>query len=249
MCNLVVDIGNSNIVLGVYGEEKKVFRFNTDANKTSDEYYTIFKNVLNDLEISNILIASVVPHLTSTIKYCFEKRFNKNVNVVEPGYKSGVKVKTDNPREVGSDLICGVAGAMANSKSGLVIDLGTATKISYYSNGTFLGVIIAPGIEISARTLTSSASQLSSFPLQKPEKVFGTNTMECLQSGIIYGHIAMLNGLIEMAFNEIGMEVDIYLTGGLSHIVKDELNYKVIYNKDLILDALNNMIKKNGEKV
>lgn len=248
MNNIVIDIGNSNIVLGIYSDnEKKIYRFNTDTKKTSDEYYTVFHNILADIQIDNVLISSVVPALTSTIKNCFADKFHVNVNVVGPGYKSGVNIMTETPKEVGSDLICGVAGAMNYSKDGIVIDLGTATKIIYYKNNTFLGVIIAPGIEVNARSLTSSASQLSEFPLQKPKSVFGINTIECLQSGIIYGHIAMINGLIEMAIKEIGFQPNIYLTGGLSFIVKDDLNFKFKYDTNLILDALNKMIIRNGE--
>lgn len=248
MCNIVIDIGNSNIVLGIYDDkENKVFRFNTDMKKTSDEYYTVFSNVLSEINIENVLISSVVPALTNTIKNCFIDKFNVDVSIIGPGYKSGVNVKTDTPKEVGSDLICGVAGAMHYSSDGIVIDLGTATKIIYYKNNTFLGVIIAPGIEVSARSLTSSASQLSEFPLHKPKSVFGTNTIECLQSGIIYGHIAMINGLLEMAIKEIGFVPKIYLTGGLSYIVKDDLNFKFKYEPNLILDALNKMIVRNGE--
>ncbi len=249
MSNLVVDIGNSNIVIGIYHkDDKKIFRFNTDNNKTSDEYFTVFKETFGDIKIENILISSVVPGLTNTIKYCFEQNYHIEAQIVEPGYDAGIKVNTDNPKEVGSDLICGVAGASRYSKSGIVIDLGTATKISYYKDNTFLGVIIAPGIKISASSLWSSASQLSEFPLQKPAKVFGVNTTECLQSGIIYGHIAMINGLIPMALQEIGEDVDIYLTGGLSYIVKNDLNFKFTYDQNLILDALHTMIIRNGEK-
>ncbi len=249
MINLVIDIGNSNIVVGTYKNSKveNIYRINTDIHKTSDEYYTIFKDTLGDIVFDNILVSSVVPQLTNTIKYCFEKRFNTAVKLIEPGYKSGVKIKTDNAKEVGSDLICGVAGAMKFSKTGIVIDLGTATKLSYYKDGTFLGVIIAPGIKISANTLSSSASQLSEFPLQKPKSVFGKNTIECLQSGIIFGHIAMINGLVKMAEKEIGEKVPVYLTGGLSYIVKDDLDFDFLYKKNLILDALNDMIIRNGE--
>ncbi|MFV0425328.1 MAG: type III pantothenate kinase [Bacilli bacterium] len=247
MSNLVIDIGNSNIVVGIYNNEKKVFRFNTDVSKTSDEYYTIFKNSFGDIEIKNILISSVVPQLTNTIKYCFESRFNIIPKLIEPGYKSGVKINTDNSREVGSDLICGVAGAMQYSKSGIVIDLGTATKISYYKDSTFVGVIIAPGIKTSANSLWTSSAQLSEFPLQKPDRLFGKNTTECLQSGIVFGHIAMINGLVAMALDELGDNVEIYLTGGLSYIVKNDLNFKFKYEKNLILDALNNMILRNED--
>ncbi|MFV0499665.1 MAG: type III pantothenate kinase [Bacilli bacterium] len=247
MNNLVIDIGNSNIVIGIYTSDVKVYRFNTDSSKTSDEYYNMFINSFKDIKIDNVLISSVVPSLTNTIKYCFENRFNIIPKIVSPGYKSGIKVMTDNPKEVGSDLICGVSGASKYSPSGIVIDLGTATKISYYKDKVFKGVIIAPGIQISARTLSNSASQLSEFSLQKPERIFGKNTVECLQSGIIYGHIAMLNGLIKMIEKELGKKLDIYLTGGLSYIVKNDVEFKFKYDPNLILDALNQMIVRNEE--
>ncbi len=248
MNNIVFDIGNSNIVVGHFNNGiKEVFRFNTDAKKTADEYYSTFKIAIDNLEIDNILISSVVPKLTQTIKEYCEKYLHITPNILEPGYKTGVKVSTNNPKEVGSDLICGVAGALKFSKTGIVIDLGTASKISYYKNGEFSGVIICPGIKISANSLTKNAAQLSDFPLKKPSRLFGKNTIECLQSGIVYGHIAMVNGLIKLAKNEIGENIPVYLTGGLSEIVKDDLDFKYIYQPDLIIDALNEMIIKNLE--
>ncbi len=248
MNNIVFDIGNSNIVVGHFENGiKEVYRFNTDVDKTADEYYSTFKVAINNLEVDNILISSVVPKLTQTIAVYCEKYLHNSPKILMPGYKSGVKVSTNNPTEVGSDLICGVAGAIKFSKTGIVIDLGTATKISYYNNCEFCGVIIAPGIKISANSLTSSAAQLSDFPLKKPKKLFGKNTIECLQSGIIFGHIAMINGLIKLTKREYGEDIPIYVTGGLSDIVKDDLDFKFIYQPDLIIDALNEMIIKNLE--
>lgn len=248
MNNIVFDIGNSNIVVGhFWNGTKQVYRFNTDVNKTADEYFLTMSIAIDSSKIDNILISSVVPKLTQTItEYC-EKYLNITPKVLEPGYKSGVKVNTNNPKEVGSDLICGVAGAIKYSKTGIVIDLGTATKISYYQNSEFTGVIIAPGIKISANSLTKNAAQLSDFPLKKPDKLYGKNTIECLQSGIVFGHIAMINGLIKLTKEEFGNDIPVYLTGGLSEVVKDDLDFNFTYLPDLILDALNDMIIKNLE--
>ncbi len=244
MCKILVDVGNSNIVIGVYQEhQKSVYRLNTDINKTHDEYFMQIKPILNELKIEDIIISSVVPKLATTLTQLFTSMYQVTPKIIAPGFKTGVKVSTDNAKEVGSDLICGVRGALQYSTSGLVIDLGTASKITYFDNKELKAVIIAPGLKISADILTNSSSLLSDFSLDKPKKVLGTNTIECMQSGIIFGHIAMLNGLLEMIFTELGKNVPIYLTGGLSYIVKNELKYKASYQPDLILDALYEMLR------
>ncbi len=249
MNNLVIDIGNSNIVIGYITENsKEVYRFNSDVDKTSDEYRSVFENTINHLQVDNILISSVVPKLTNTIKIYCEKTFEIKVDIVEPGYKTGIKIKTVNPKEVGSDLICGVVGAMQYSKSGIIIDLGTTSKVLYYKDSELISAIIAPGIKISAASITNNAAQLSDFPLKKPDRVLGRNTIEALQSGIVYGHIAMINGLIDLIEVELGETLPIYLTGGLSHIIDNNVNFKYQYKPDLILEALNTMIIKNMEK-
>ncbi len=243
MYKVLIDVGNSNIVIGLYTnkEEKKVYRFTTDLSKTFDEYYISFKSILETKDIECVLISSVVPKLTTTLTNLFASKFNIKPSIIAPGFKTGVKINTDNAKEVGGDLICGVRGAMKYSDEGLVIDLGTASKVIWFEDKQLKGVIIAPGIKISSEILTNSASLLSDFALEKPKSVLGTNTIECMQSGIVYGHIAMINGFIKMIYDELGKELPIYLTGGLSIIVKDDIEYDLQYKPNLILDALYEM--------
>ncbi len=251
MYKILVDVGNSNIVIGLYSDdgEKKVYRFTTDLSKTFDEYYLSFKPIFKTTNIESIIISSVVPKVTTTLTHLFYEKLNIKPQIIAPGFKTGVRVNTDNSKEVGSDLICDVRGAMKYSNKGLVIDLGTASKIIWYDNKELKGVVIAPGIKISSEILTNSASLLSDFALEKPKKVLGTNTIECMQSGIVFGHIAMINGLIKMIFEELGEEVPIYLTGGLSVIIKDDLEFKVTYKPNLILDALYDMSLGDNDEI
>ena len=147
---LLVDVGNSNIVFGFSDglEIKNTFRFKSVKDITTDEYYLIIKTMLDKYEVNDVIISSVVPVITSALNKLFIKYLNKEPMIVAPGIKTGIEPKCDDPRSVGSDLICDCAGAMKYFDESIIIDLGTATKYIYVKNGKFLGCSIATGVSI-----------------------------------------------------------------------------------------------------
>ena len=247
---LLVDIGNSNIVLGLANEQDntihKLLRLKTLVDKTFDEYYLLFTNLLKDEQFEGVAISSVVPIVTSALKKMFESYYKITPVILGPGTKSGIMLKADDPRSVGADLICDVAGALIHSNKVLVVDLGTATKYIYAKDNAFLGVSIAPGVAISMKALVSSAALLPSFELQVPKKILGNNTIACMQSGVIYGAAAQLDGMIERIKEEIKEDdIDIIVTGGLAKIIVPLSKHKLIYNENLVLEGLLQIYKRN----
>ena len=149
------------------------------------------------------ITSSTLPVITSALKKVFIRLFKKEPIILGPGVKTGVKIVADNPREVGADLICDVAGV--KDEEALIIDLGTATKYIYVKNQTFYGVSIAPGVSVSMRALVNSAALLPSVELVCPKKVIGTSTINCIQSGVIYGAASQVDGMIDRIKEEIGV--------------------------------------------
>ena len=246
---LLVDIGNSNIVFGLANEKndkiEKIYRLKSFTDKTCDEYSLLFKNLITE-EFDNVIISSVVPVITSALKKMFEIYFNKKPMILGPGLKTGIKIKCDDPRSVGADLICDVAGGMKCANECLVIDLGTATKYIYAKDNAFLGVSIAPGVAISMKALVSSAALLPSIELHTPKKVLCNNTISCMQSGIIYGAASQVDGMIDRIIEEINNpNIKIILTGGLSKIIAPLCKHNVEYNENLNLIGLLEIYKRN----
>lgn len=247
---LLVDIGNSNICFGVsdLNQILSKFKFRTQINKTSDEYYILIKESLSQYKIDDIIISSVVPIVTSALVKLFKKYFNINPKVLAPKIKTGIKIKVDDPKTVGSDLICDCAGALRYSKNALVIDLGTATKYIYMKDKTFMGCSISPGISISLKALSTEAALLPNVELVKPDKIIGTNTISCMQSGLIYGAKAQIDGMIDMILDEINNpDCTIIATGGLSGLIIQMSNHNIIIDPDLTLKGLMDIYVKNME--
>lgn len=245
---LLVDIGNSNIVLGIVENEKivKLLRLKTFTDKTFDEYYLLFNNLIPNAKLEGVAISSVVPIVTSALKKMFEAYFNLEPVILGPGTKTGVMLKADDPRSVGADMICDVAGAMIYANEAIIVDLGTATKYIYAKNNTFMGVSIAPGIAVSMKALVSSAALLPAIELQTPKKVIGNNTIVCMQSGIIYGAAAQLDGMVERIMDEIGKhDLPIIVTGGLAKLILPLSKHKLNYNENLVLEGLLEIYKRN----
>ena len=178
---LLADIGNSNIVFGFSDlkEIKKSFRFKTIINKTSDEYYILLKSLLDLFSFDDVIISSVVPIVTSALKKMFKDYYNIESKILGPGLKTGIQLKVDDPKTV--------VGAMKYYSEAIIIDLGTATKYIHAKNNVFLGCSISPGVAISMKALVSNAALLPNIELICPKKVIGTNTISCMQSGVIFG--------------------------------------------------------------
>ena len=251
---LTIDIGNTNIVLGGFDDEKLRFisRISTNAKKTDAEYATKLKSILSlygvdESEVSGAAISSVVPILTQTMANAIKIVFKVKAVIVGPGIKAGISFLADNPAQVGADLICAcVAAAKLYTPPVLIIDMGTATKFMLVDESkSFTGVSIMPGVEISLKALTGGAAQLPQISLVPPKKLLGTNTIDCMRSGIIYGNAAMLDGMIDRIGDEVKSELTIVATGGLSRSIIPYCRHDVILDDDLILKGLLIIYNKN----
>lgn len=252
---LVIDIGNTNITLGVYNNDELIFvsRLATDKSKTPDQYAVDFKQIfaLYDTSLSSFsgaAISSVVPELTSTMNEAIDKITGCKPMVLGPGIKTGMNILIDNPAQLGADLLAGCVGAAAlYPLPCLVIDLGTASKISVIDkNGAFCGCTISPGIGISLDALSARTSQLPSISLKTPARAIGKNTVDSMQSGTVFGYAAMLDGLCEKLENELGDKVmSTVATGGLAKDLVKSCKRDITYNGELILYGLKVLYDKN----
>ena len=241
---LVIDIGNTNITLGVFENEKIVqsWRLATDIKRTEDEYGVFLKNLLRetnlDKKISNAVIASVVVQLTEKIEIALKKYLGIDSLIISHKIKTNVVLKTDNPSQVGADRIVNAcAAAKLYSTPAIVVDFGTATSFDIVNEkNEFIGGIITAGMKIQAEALSSKTSKLPKLNIEAPEHAIGRNTIEAMLSGIVRGHAAMIDGLISECEKELGQKATIIATGGYSAVISKYLNRKFDYiNPDLTL--------------
>ncbi len=252
---LAIDIGNTNITIGAFDGDALLFvsRIATDRNRTEDQYAVELRQIyhLNEVVTDSIhgaIISSVVPELTITMKNAIFKLTGSYPLVVGPGLKNGLKIGVDNPSQLGADLAAGAVGALNKYPLPcLILDLGTATKISVLdSQGVFRGVTISAGVAISIQALAEKTSQLPTISLESPAKVIGTNTIECIQSGVVLGTAAMLDGLCERIEAELGQKAAaIVSTGGNAKVITDACKRDVINDPNLLLFGLKIMYDKN----
>lgn len=251
---LTADIGNTNITLGVFKDDEVICisRLSTQRHRTSEQYAIELKAVFELEKISNdfegAIISSVVPELTRGFKEAIKKVTGCDALIVAAGIKNGLKITTDNPKELGADLVAGAVGAIAQYELPcLVMDLGTATKISVIDeDGIFAGCTIAPGIGISLDALSMRTSQLPAIELSAPEHAIGTNTIECIRSGTVLGNAAMLDGMADRLQRELGKPIKTMVaTGGLAKDIVACCEKNIIFNKDLVLQGLLVIYKKN----
>ena len=242
---LAIDIGNTNIAFGVFDGEtlRATWSVATDINKTADEYAVLLLNLLprEDLALSDIDhvgIACVVPPLLTIFEELSQRYFKIPPLIVGPGVKTGVSICTDNPREVGADRVVNTAAAHHLYGGPLiVIDFGTATTLDAVSKeGDYLGGAIAPGIGIAAEALFERASKLPRVELIPPEHAIGKNTVTTMQSGIIFGYVGLIEGLVTRIKQELGGEAYVVATGGLAEVIATET--KVINTVDMHLTLI-----------
>lgn len=244
---LLFDVGNTNISIGL-SDRKTIldtFRLNTEVTKTADEYYIAMKSLVDMKSITAVAISSVVPRITEKLKDISTRFLKIDPLIVGPGIKTGINVKTDNPREVGADLICGAVAVEPMKTPVLVVDLGTAIKYIYVKNKTILGVIITPGVSISIKALVGNTALLPDIDIEVPKKVLGTNTISCMQSGVTYGVASQVDGLIERIRDEVNEEFTVILTGGLSQTIAPLCKHELTRDSDLVLKGLLNIFNRN----
>ena len=241
---LAIDIGNTNITLGVFENETIVqsWRLSTEHKRTEDEYGVFLKNLLRetglDTKITNAIISIVVVQLTERIEIALKKYLNIDSLIVSHKIKTNISLKTDNPSQVGADRIANAcAAAHLYSTPAIVVDFGTATSFDIVnSKNEFIGGIITAGMKIQAEALSSKTSKLPKLNIEAPEHAIGRNTIDAMLSGIVRGHAAMIDGLIFECERELGEKATIIATGGYSSVISQYLRRKFDYiNPDLTL--------------
>ncbi len=252
---LVLDVGNTNIVFGIYrGKELlKSWRIATDRNKTADEYGILIKQCFDfenmpHKDIKAVVIASVVPNVMTALEEMSHGYFGLKPLIVGPGVRTGLNIKYDNPKEVGADRIVNAIGAYEKYGGPLVIvDFGTATTFcAIAENGDYLGGAIAPGINTSTEALFTHASKLPKVELEKPDRVICKNTIKSIQSGIIYGQVGMVDYLAKRMIEELGSEVkEVVATGGLASLIKEESEVITKVDKQITLEGLRKIYELN----
>jgi type III pantothenate kinase len=225
---LVIDVGNTNIVYGLFQGTELVrqFRVETGRGRTVDEYAVVLRQLLAmhgiaSEEVQAAMLASVVPSLTESMAELVRRAFDREALVVGPGIKTGMSILYENPREVGADRIVNAIAAYEKVKGAvIVVDFGTATTFDCVTpKGEYLGGVIAPGIEISADALFQRAARLPRVEIAKPPRVVGRNTVHSMQSGIVYGYVGLVDGMIARIQEELGYTTGVIATGGLARLI------------------------------
>lgn len=244
---LTIDIGNTNVTLGVFDGEvlRATWRMATDSRKMPDEYGTMFSLMMplkgvSPKEITDIAMCSVVPPLTRTFEEVCKTYFHATPLLVGAGVRTGVRILYENPRDVGADRVVAAAAAFKiYGGPAIVVDIGTATVFDAVSReGDYLGGAIAPGIQLAAEALYVNTAQLRRVELVRPKHPIGRNTVASIQSGLVYGYVGLVEGLVKRFKDELGQDARVIATGGLASVIAPETGVFHVVNPDLMLIGL-----------
>lgn len=251
---LVIDVGNTNIVLGVYDNDelKHYWRIATNRNNTEDEYGLLVKSLFEHegtsyKDIEGIIISSVVPPIMNSLERMCIKYFGIEPLIVGPGIKTGLNIKYENPKEVGADRIVNAVAAIHEYGAPLIIiDFGTATTYCFVDEtGSYMGGAIAPGIYISTEALYTKAAKLPRIEIVPPNNIVGKNTIEAMQSGIIYGYVGQVEGIASRMKAGSKRNPTVIATGGLARLIAQEAKIIDIVDPLLTLKGLQLIYKRN----
>ncbi len=252
---LAINIENTNTVIGCFQEEKIIFveSISTSLTRTELEYAISFKNIfeLHGLDMNQIegaIIASVVPPVTNVVRQAVKRLSEKEVLIIGPGVKTGLNIMTDQPSQVGSDLVANaVAGITEYPVPLIVVNMGTATTLSVVNaKKHYIGGMIIPGVRISSESLTEGTAQLPKISLEKPKKVIGSNTVECMKSGLIYGTASCIDGSIARIERELKEKAaSIVVTGEAAKYIVPHCELKMFLDEHLLLKGLKLIYEKN----
>lgn len=250
----VLDVGNTNIVFGVYEGEKLMYhwRAETDRHKSEDEFGMFVKSLFDTVglrfdQMEGVIISSVVPPIMYALEKMCEKYFKIKPLVVGPGMKTGLNIKYDNPKEVGADRIVNAVAAIKEYGSPLIIvDFGTATTYCYINEQQqYMGGAIAPGIGISTEALYSKAAKLPRIEITRPDEIIGKNTVSAMQAGILFGYVGQVEGIVQRIKAQATKEPLVIATGGLSSLIAKESSVIDIVDPELTLKGLRMIYNRN----
>lgn len=253
---LTIDIGNTNITLGIFDGEKLVFtsRLATDNRRTEDQYALELRNILvlhecSRAAVEGAIISSVVPHVGAMMSRAVEILLGFSPMMLGPGIKTGLNIKIDNPAQLGADLAAGAVAAVNKYPLPcIVFDLGTATTVSVIDkSGAFRGGAIAAGLSTTLEALATHTAQLPFIDIDAPRSVIGTNTVDCMKSGLVLGAAAMLEGMARRIETELGETATLVATGGLAGKVVVQCDRAIILDDNLLLDGLLAIYNKNSK--